>query len=317
MRIVRRAQIEAVLPELDLVPLIADGFVAYSAGKAVVPPVGELLLEDGEVHIKYGCVIGDRDYVIKIASGFPGNPARGLPASNGLMLVFDQRTGEPTAILLDEGLLTDVRTAVAGAVAARQLAPKSIDGIGIVGTGTQARLQLEYLRSVTRCRDVLAWGRNPERLATYVEDVRSTGFRVEAAASVRELARACSLIVTTTSSTTPLLHADDVRPGTHVTAMGSDTPHKRELAGDLLARADVVVADSRAQCELRGEIARAIEDGTITMDDVVELGDVIAGRATGRTGPDQITVFDSTGVAVQDIRIAGAVLDGVGHETAG
>lgn len=309
MRIVNRDAIEATLPGLDLVPMIEAGFAAYSAGNAVIPPIGELLLEGGDVHIKYGYIRGDRDYVVKIASGFPGNGARDLPNNNGLMLIFDQRTGAPVAILLDEGILTEVRTAVAGAVAARHLAPPGVERIGILGTGVQARLQAKHLRAVTTCRSVAIWGRDPNRVRDCATDIRDTGFDVDVAVSPRDVAQSCSLIVTTTASTEPLLYADDVRPGTHLTAIGSDTPAKRELAGDLVARADVVVVDSRAQCSLRGELARAIDEGAVTMEGVLELGDVVVGQAVGRTHPDQITLFDSTGVAVQDIRIATAVLD--------
>jgi ornithine cyclodeaminase len=312
-QIVHRDEIERALETVELVSTIESGFVDYSAGKAVVPPVGELLLPGGEVHIKYGYIQGDTDYVVKIASGFPGNRDRGLPGNSGLMLAFDQASGVPTAILLDEGRLTDVRTAVAGAVAARHLAPQRVDRIGIVGTGVQARLQLQHLEGVTTCRDVVVWGRNQERARRYVADMGELGFRVEVAPTVAELAARCELIVTTTAATEPLLRARDLRPGTHISAIGSDTEEKQELAADVLERADVVVADSRAQCTLRGEVARAIEKGAVTMDQVAEIGEVIAGRAKGRTATDQITVFDSTGVAVQDIRIAAAVLRGLGR----
>ena len=135
MLIVERSRIEEALAELDLVPLIEEAFRGYSAGRAIVPPVGELLLEKGEVHIKYGAIGGDDYYVIKIASGFYGNAALGLPSSNGLMLVFRQDTGEPEAVLLDEGHLTDVRTAAAGAVGARALAPPEVERIGVLGAG--------------------------------------------------------------------------------------------------------------------------------------------------------------------------------------
>ena len=125
MKIVTLDEIKRVLPGLDLMPAIEAGFVAYSAGRSVVPPVGELLLEKGEVHIKYGFIKEDEHYVIKIASGFYGNPQLGLPTSSGLMLMFSQATGQPVAALLDEGVLTDVRTAVAGAIAAKYLAPQT------------------------------------------------------------------------------------------------------------------------------------------------------------------------------------------------
>ncbi len=274
-----------------------------------MPPVGELLLQAGEVHIKYGAIRGGEHYVIKIASGFYGNAALGLPSSNGLMLVFRADTGEPEALLLDGGHLTDVRTAVAGAIGAKALARSDVARIGVLGSGVQARLQLQQLAPLFETRSVLVWGRDPVRLQRYGSDMAAAGFVVEVAPTPAHVAAACDLVVTTTPSTEPLLHAADIRPGTHITAIGSDTTEKQELAPDVLAKADVVVADSLEQCRTRGEIARAVAAGAIALDKAIELGALLAGEATGRTSPDQITVFDSTGVAVQDIAIATAVAD--------
>jgi len=306
-RVHTRAAIERALAGLDLVPAIEAGFAALSEGRANVPPVGELIVEKGEVHIKYGAIAGDDRYVVKVASGFYGNPARGLASGNGLMLLFDQETGVPTDVLLDEGHLTDMRTAAAGAVAAKHLAPRDVGPVGIVGTGVQARLQLRLLRGVVPCERAVVWGRDSAKVARCRADMAAEGFEVAAAASAAELAAQCRLIVTTTPATAPLLMAADLRPGTHITAIGSDTPHKQELDATILARADRVVADSRAQALLRGEIHKAIAAGVLDRAKVVEIGEVIAGRAPGRTSPDQVTVFDSTGVAVQDIKIAAAV----------
>jgi ornithine cyclodeaminase len=311
MLIVARSRIEEALADLDLLPLIADAFRGYSAGRAIVPPVGELLLEKGEVHIKYGAISGDDYYVIKIASGFYENPALGLPSSNGLMLVFRQDTGEPEAVLLDEGHLTDVRTAVAGAVGAKALAPPEVERIGVLGTGVQARLQVQQLAPLFETREVVAWGRDAGRLEEYRADMAEHGFEVKAAESPAGVAALAQLIVTTTPSTEPLLRAADIRPGTHINAIGSDTTEKQELAADVLALADVVVADSLEQCRTRGEISRAVAAGTIALAAAVELGTLLAGEASGRTSAEQITVFDATGVAVQDIAIAIAVVEAI------
>jgi len=307
MKIATKTQIQGILPSLDLIPAIEEGFVAYSLGRAVVPPVGEMILDKGEVHIKSGFIKGDDLYVIKIASGFYGNRALGLPSGNGCMLLFNQSTGESAAILLDEGLLTDVRTAVAGAVAAKYFAPRKVERIGIVGAGVQARLQLEWLKRIRDCRDVLAWGPISDELEAYKREMESRGFKIETTPDASDILRTCNLVVTATPSKTPLLSAADLRPGTHITAVGSDTPDKQELDSEILARADVVVADSLPQCRLRGEIHKALEAGKIKEDRCVELGAVIAGREKGRTSDSQITVVDLTGVAVQDIQIASAV----------
>ena len=152
---------------------IEEGFVAFSRGDVIVPPIGEMLFEeqDGEAHIKYGFIKKDDYYVIKIASGFYKNRELGLPPNSGLMLMFSQQTGQLTCILLDEGYLTNIRTAAAGAVAARHLAPRTINRIGIMGAGYQGRLQLEYLKAVTDCRDVIVWGISNEELDAYKENM--------------------------------------------------------------------------------------------------------------------------------------------------
>lgn len=307
MQIITLAQIKDILPALDLMPAIEAGFVAYSAGQAVVPPVGELLLDKGEVHIKYGFLHDEPYYVIKIASGFYGNPQLGLPSSNGLMLLFSQRTGELVSILLDEGMLTDTRTAVAGAIAAKYLAPKRVRRIGIVGTGIQARLQLQHLKGVTACRDVLVWGRGDAQLSRYRQDMGPLGFTIGTTQDTAEIMDSCNLIVTTTPAESPLLEVAGLQRGTHITAVGSDTPHKQELDAAILGRADLVVADSISQCLERGEIYQAIEAREIREADLVELGDVIGGKAKGREDEEQISVADLTGVAVQDMQIASSV----------
>jgi len=311
MKTLSLKEIKAALPSVDLMAEIEQGFVAYSQGRAVVPPIGELIMQDppGEVHIKYGYITGDDYYVIKIASGFFENPKLDLPSSNGLMLVFSQKTGTLEAVLLDEGHLTDIRTAVAGAITAKHLAPSSIERIGIVGTGVQARLQLEYLAPVTDCRDVLVWGRNGDKLSAYEQDMSAKGFEVSTTTDVDDIIASCNLIVTTTAATSPLL-SGEVQPGTHITAMGSDTHDKQELHADILQGADLVVADSISQCLERGEIHQALNSNAIAETDLVELGSIIAGDVAGRTSDDQITVADLTGVAVQDIQISKAVLVG-------
>jgi len=300
-------EIRTALRGSDLLAAMTRAFVNYSRGLAVLPPVGELLFSDppGDVHIKYGYVRGDDCYVVKVASGFYNNPQLGLASSNGLMLLFSQRTGELLAVLLDQGYLTDVRTAAAGAVAARYLAPRSLDCIGIVGCGIQAEQQLRFLASAVDCRRVLAWGRDRRRLQDWRERLADTAFDIGIAADLDQLVDSCRLIVTTTPVTEPLLH--EVRAGTHVTAVGSDTPDKQELAPAILAAADVVAVDSRRQCQDRGEVFRSLGAGSLALEAVVELGEIIDGVCQGRRDDTQITVADLTGIATQDIEIARTV----------
>ena len=307
MHLITLEQIKEALPQLDLLTGIEKGFLDYSQGKVVVPPVGEMILEKGEVHIKYGYVIDDEFYVIKVASGFYENSSLGLASSNGLMLLFSQQTGKLLSILLDEGYLTDVRTALAGAVVASHLAPEKVERIGIVGTGTQARLQLKYLKDLFDCRDVIVWGRSEEKLSAYKEDMEVEGFNILTTLKLAEVTKSCNMIVTTTPSKRPFVQWNDLLPGTHITAVGSDTPEKQELDPLILKHADVLVGDSLAQCRLRGEIHQALKHGVIDENKALELGKVISGSSPGRKSDQQFSVADLTGVAVQDIVIASAV----------
>ena len=310
----RLVDIPQVIREME------TGFVLYSEGQVEVPPVGFLHFEKppGDVHIKYGFVSGDEYYVLKMASGFYNNADLGLPISDGLLLVFSQKTGELELILLDKCWLTDVRTAAAGAVAAKHLAPKNVHRIGIVGTGVQAKMQLEMLRDVVDCTSCLVWGRDSTKVQRMIDDLRASesvqawGLEIEAAPALDDLVSQCNLIVTATSARSPLIRADQVQQGTHITAMGSDDHGKQELEAEVLGKADLVVADSVSQCVDHGECFGAVQEGHIAADSILELGNVIKNGEIGRTTEDQITVADLTGVAIQDIQIAKMVARALG-----
>ncbi|WP_339837144.1 hypothetical protein [uncultured Maribacter sp.] len=306
--VINLKEIQSILQNIDVVAAMEEGFIQYSNGNTVVPPVGELLFENpkGDAHIKYGYIKNDDYYVIKIASGFYENSKIGIPSSQGLMLLFDQKTGVPKAILLDEGYLTDIRTAAAGALAAKYFAPKEISAIGIIGTGIQAKLQLQYLQKYTPCKSVWVWGRTKDNVEKFTDELGSD-FDIHIAKSPSELAKHCNLIVTTTPSELALLKAEDIQKGTHITAVGSDTEHKQELESKLLQLADIVIADSIPQSKSRGEIYRAVKDGELLEDKVIELGTAIQNQKLQRTNNEQVTIVDLTGVAVQDIMITKAV----------
>ena len=302
-------QIKSVLEKIQPIQEIEEGFIAYSAGKTEIPPVGEMIFKKppGDVHIKYGYIVDDDYYVIKIASGFFESPQSTRYTSDGLLLLFKKGTGELACVLLDECYLTQVRTAAAGAVVAKYLAPKRVDCIGIVGAGTQGRMQLEFLGSVIDCKDVVVWGINQKELDEYREDMETVGFNIRTTLRAEDIPDHCNLIVTATPSKSPLLSADLIRKGTHITAMGSDTPEKNELDPRILQKADIVVADSISQCLLRGEIHQALKAGLLEKERVVELGNMIVNPDLQRTSEEQMTIADLTGVAVQDIQIAKAV----------
>jgi len=310
--ILNLSQIKEILGGIDvreIIREIEDGFVAYSQGRVEVPPVGELIFDEprGDVHIKYGYIHKDDYYVIKIASGFYDNSRVGLPTGSGMMLLFSQKTGVPLCILLDEGYLTQIRTAAAGAVAARYFAPRQVRRAGIFGAGVQGRLQLEYLRHVRDVREAVVWGIDRPELERYRQDMETQGFAVRTTMDAEEIAATCTLIVTATPSCKPLLRAEMIRKGTHITAMGSDTPEKQELDPGILKMADRIVVDSIRQCLLRGEAFHALEAGLIQRERMVELGAAIRDPDLQRQSDEEITVVDLTGVAVQDIQISKAV----------
>ena len=306
--VINRDEILSIVKDIDVVTAMGKGFIEYSNGNCVVPPVGELLFEknNGETHIKYGYIKDDKYYVIKIASGFYNNPKLGISSSQGLMLVFNQKTGQTEAVLLDEGNLTNIRTAAAGALVAKYFAPKNIKAIGIIGTGIQGRLQLQYLQKYNPCKEVWIWDINKENALKYKSELESN-FDINIAETTSELAKRCNLIVTTSPSQKALLQAKDIQAGTHITAVGSDTPEKQELDSLILANADIIISDSIAQSKSRGEIYHAVKDGYISQKKVIELGMAIQQKELQRTAENQVTVTDLTGVAVQDIMIAQSV----------
>ena len=306
-------QIQDALKQIDpvevIIKSIEEGFVAYSQGKVVVPPIGELVFEEprGETHIKYGYIRHDDYYVIKIASGFYDNIKLGLPTSSGLMLLFSQKTGELIAVLIDDGYLTQVRTAAAGAVVGKYFAPQKVRRVGVFGAGVQGRMQVEYLRYVRDFKDVIVWGVSHEELDRYQTDMTTKGFMVQTTLDPEEIASTCNVIITATPSYSPLFKAGQVRKGTHITAMGSDTAEKQELDPAILKMADKLAVDSIPQSLLRGEVFKALKAGLIKKEDLVELGTAISDRKFQRQSEAEITVVDLTGVAVQDIQISKAV----------
>ena len=309
-------EILKALKDIDVVDVIAQGFKALSEEKVVIPPIGEMLFPDvdGELHIKYGAIKGDEDFVVKMATGFFQNPSIGLSPFSGCMMVFSQKTGHISSVLLEEGELTNHRTAAAGAVAAKCLAPKNVNMIGIVGTGVQSRLQALYLQKMTDCRNLVIWGRNKDKAELAAVDMQKMGYEANIIENLNDLCKVSQIIVTTTPATSPLLKREMITPGTHITAMGSDTSDKCELSPEILDLADIVAADSIEQAIQRGEIFQALKAGKCNKDKLVELGSIIIDPSKGRTNDQQITIADLSGVAIQDIMIAKAVTDKLGSK---
>ena len=314
--VLREAEIRSLLDVSSCLQAVEDAFTAYARGQAALPAVINLEVREhgGEVHVKAGHLHGGANYAVKIASGFPGNATRGLPPNDGLVLVFDAASGAPAALLLDNGFITDRRTGAAGGVAARHLARADAGVVAVIGCGLQARHQVEALAQVRHLHEVRVYGRNPARARACATDLAATpgveNGRCVAVDSVERAVAGADIVLTVTSSRTPLVKAAWLSPGCHVTAVGSDGPDKQELDPDVLARADVIVADSRSQCLRLGEIHHAVARGVIGEDGITaELGEVTAGLKPGRQSDGQITVCDLTGVGVQDVAAANVVLE--------
>jgi ornithine cyclodeaminase len=295
---------------LDASALVAveESFTLLARGPVEMPmPMGiEIPEHEGEVHVKGAYVRGLPGFAVKIASGFNANNRRGLPTSSGMLALLSSETGFPLALLLDNAYLTDLRTALAGAVAARHLARAQVDTAGIVGTGVQARLQLEALRLVRPFGNAVVWGRNPEAAQRYAQEMSAAlGLPVSPLPSVAEVMRRADVVVTTTPSRAPLIHTRDVHEGLHITAMGSDGPGKQELDPAILRRADRVVCDRKTQCFRLGELQHGLAAGTIREESAIdELGEITSGQKPGRRTDGEVTVCDLTGVGVQDTAIA-------------
>ena len=304
MRVVELPEILAALDEDAALAAVEAGFRRYSAGEVQVTAVGHLAFADppGDCHVKGAHIAGDDVFVVKLATSFYRNSERGLSSSNGFMAVISAGTGEILAVLHDKGQLTDRRTAMAGAIAARAIARPGSTTLGIVGAGIQARLQAQLIARLLGLRTVLVWARNADRAETLAAELGGQ------AAGLAELCARADLIVTTTPATAPLLTDDMIRPGARIVALGADSPGKQELEAAILGRARIIV-DSRAQCLDHGEAGWAVRAGLVDADALVELGTLLAAPVAFR--PDDIVVADLTGVAVQDAEIAKVVWRGL------
>ena len=319
--ILREPEIRALLDPQACIAAMEQAFAAYSTGQTELPgvihldiPESDVSEKRGEIHVKAGYLHGGPYYAVKIVSGFASNSQRGLPPNDGMVVVFDANTGAPAAFLLDNGFITDFRTGAAGAVAAKHVAREKIAAVAVIGTGAQARYQVEMLALERSFSELRIWGRDSKKAqacAGYLAKspaIPACNFAVTE--SVQEAVEDADLVITVTASRKPLVRAAWLKPGVTVIAVGSDAPDKQELDVDVLGRADKIVADSIAQCLRLGEIRHAVEQRAMTKEKIyAELGEITAALKPGRTSEDEIIVCDLTGVGVQDVAAASLVLE--------
>lgn len=312
VRVLLEAEVRDLIAPAAAYAAVRDAFVALARGEATLPGVVgfDVPAHRGEVHVKGAYLHGQPFYSIKEAAGFYGNAEKGLPVGSGLVLVFHVTTGFLAALLFDNGYLTELRTGAAGALAADLLARRRVRKVAVIGAGSQARFQAEALALVRRPESIAVFARTPASAAGYAREMEPRlGIPVAVAASAQAAVEGADVVITATPSRAPIVRAEWLAPGAHVTAIGADGPEKQELEALVLARADKVVVDRLDQCLRLGELHHAVEAGLLAAGDVwAELGEVAAGRKPGREAEGEITVADLTGVGIQDAAVANVVV---------
>jgi len=290
------------------VDVVERAFTALAGGGVIMPPIlsMDIPAANGEVDVKTAYIPGFDSFAIKVSPGFFDNPRLGLASLNGLMILFSAKTGLVEALLLDNGFLTDIRTAAAGAVAARHLAPAQVSTAGVLGTGAQARLQIQAAHLVRPFERVLVWGRDMAKAAACARDLSDIlGIEAKAEIDPARLVADSQMVVTATPARAPILSADWLHPGLHITAMGSDQDGKNEIDAAAFPRFDAYVPDRISQCRALGELRSALSAGTAQVEDAfAELGEAVLDPSKGRSSPDAITLADLTGTGAQDTAIA-------------
>ncbi|WP_040853970.1 ectoine utilization protein EutC [Phyllobacterium sp. YR531] len=309
MMILTEAELRKIVSlDLDAIECVENAFYALATKPVAMPPILRLDIPEhrGEVDVKTAYVPGIDSFAIKISPGFFDNPTLGLPSVNGMMVLLSSKTGLVESLLLDNGYLTDIRTAAAGAVAAKHLSREDSKTATIFGAGVQAQLQLQALTLVRPIEKAFIWARDSAKAEQAAQIAsKKLGIPVTAITDPQEAARLGDVIVTTTPAAAPVLQFGWLSPGQHITAMGSDAEHKNELAPEIISKADLYIADSLKQTRRLGELHHAIEAGLIATEaSYDELGAVIANSAKGRSAQSEITIADLTGTGVQDTAIA-------------
>ena len=316
--VLSKQDLTALMPFGSYVDAVADAFRLHAEGRAVSPPPMHIPAEGGGFHVKAGSLpIGSGYTAIKVNGNFPNNRAtHGLPTIQGAILLFDTATGSPVA-LLDSIEITIKRTGAATAVAARYLARPESQVAMIFGCGTQGRVQLAALRHQLDIRQVFLHDKNAAAAASFASEIAAEGLDVDVPVKPKSATRASDVIVTCTSAHTPFLDVADVRAGTFIAAIGADNPEKSEIEPALMAKARVVT-DLTEQCSYMGDLHHALCAGTMQAADVyAELGELVAGRKPGRTAAHEITLFDGSGVGLQDVAAAACAYEFAKKRNAG
>ncbi|MFX0054442.1 MAG: ornithine cyclodeaminase family protein [Promethearchaeota archaeon] len=302
--ILSQNEVQSCLPMGKTIEAVREAYIAFAKGRVQLAPVAHLDVKqyNGEVDIKPGYVEDFGIIGTKIASGYYDNHKLGLPPGVAVIVLMDLKTSMPIAIM-DGTYITAYRTGAAGAVAADVLARKNSKIVGVVGTGTQGRMQIMALRELFNIEEIRAWDIVGEVAERYAKEMaESLGIEVNAFSDVGDVVRDVDIVVTVTPSREALVKSDWIGEGVHINAIGADGPGKQELDPKIVANADKIVVDSLVQCRRIGEIQHALAQNLITEDNVhAEIGQILIGDKSGRESDEEVTMFDSTGLAAQDI----------------
>lgn len=301
--LLNKSNVSRLLTMEDVILSVVEGYKDYSSGQVIQPDIVSIEIPEanGEIDVKCGYSGSTGMISVKCASGFYDNQkTSSLPNSLSTVLAFDGSTGFPLCIM-DGSLITGYRTGAAGAVSAKLLARQNSRTAAVIGTGEQARMQVRALKTVLDIEEIRVWGRSADMAAAYRSEMeKELECRILTASSPELAVKDTDIIITTTPGKTPVIQRNWVRPGAHIIAVGADMEGKQELDAFLFEKAKVVV-DNLHQCVTRGETQNPLRQGIIRQADIhCEIGEILLGRKPGRVSETEITIFDTTGMAVQD-----------------
>jgi ornithine cyclodeaminase len=308
MRILTADDVRASITMKEAIEAVRKGFIALSAGQAQVPLRSNIETEDGISLYMPAYMQGESFSTVKVVSVYRGNNRFGLPTILAAVLVTDAETGQPRA-LMDGSYLTALRTGAASGLATELMARADSSVLGVIGAGTQARTQIEAILAVRPIREVRVHCRSgAEKFVSEMAE-RFPNVNFVAAKSASDALRGADIAAAATTSATPVIHAADIAPGTHINGVGSFTPQMQEVAADVVIRARIVV-DSRSTCLVEaGDLIVPMSSGQLSIEQIhAEIGEVAAGLKPGRMSAEEITFFKSVGNAVQDSAVAGQVI---------
>lgn len=299
---------ECVQMNEEVIEVVKSAFNDLVTKDLQMPPTSRVDIPDnnGEIVIKTAFIPGHEMFALKVSSHFFQNYSMGMSSTGGAMMLINALNGKPEAFFYDNGYLTDLRTGAAGALAAKYLANENIKKVGVIGTGAQARAQLQALKLVRDFKTVFVFGRTGQRISEFKHEIEvSLRVEVKIMETPEEVVKSSELLITATPSKEPIVIDEWIHPGMHITAVGADASHKQELDPKLIQKADRIACDVVSQCTDHGEIGAAMKHNTnLDTSRIIELGRIITTGENKRQSKREITITDLTGTGAQDTKIA-------------